>query len=1711
MATEIIQINTTDFNLQSYQLTDTNLIPTFEVNTSLSGSSNIEFFIYDNNKNILYTEYNFKNYSVLNNGQSADTNTLTQITFNPADDLSNLGEGFDQGEFITYYSFLNRQIGSNIEQLYIKEISSDRTEIRLDSTSLTDADIVEKTIAFINERESSSYFLDFHLNFGNNQQIIANNILLDNEDPINPTILIKLYEPLPDSYNLNTVLWVNTIIEEPVAYKVTFEDESIIFNDTTSVKGPNFNLDLKDQINNSTVELSYADILSTSLTSSFNQINSLLESKEIDININYNDFSNFVHFSSAQTRLENFYAKTSLIEQYSASISVLDSTTSSQIEISSSKATYASKIDHIITNFDGYDYFLYYTSGSHAWPKTTSILPYKLAKVNSVAVSDWFGSTDESSTLYGGEILSASLYDNTNPNNLFYSIPEYLREDPANQQYELFVNMVGQHYDNIWIYHNEVTKKYSADNRLEYGISKDLVADAIKDFGIKLYQNNFTNDDLFTSFLGLTPNGAIFPFPNITGSLPTPSGFEYVNTLISASHDNVALDDVNKSLYKRIYHNLPYLLKSKGTLPGLRALITSYGIPDTILRINEYGGKDRVNTNDWDYWQNEFNYAFSTSGSNFISSSWDLNNDWNSEDDVPSTLMFRFKTDGLPHDHIPYSQSIWYGDGGSALTLTYTGSAYTSASYNGSIIDPYHQYATLTLYPNTNNNISTASIYMPFFDGEWWSVMVTKTGNQFKLHSQNKLLGGGNNTDTIGFNSSASISTTEYNWISTNTSYFPAAFSSTDPSGYDVIVYDVGIYDGLGTLAATYAPFTGSYQEIRYYSDVVSDEAFANYTMNPYSIEGNTINESPNTLAFRAPVGGELYMLTSSIHPKIAGNWETTHSFANHSNFYFDSTPHFVPNTEYFYFNQPVIGIKNAISDKIRVENNVLPSGNTLSPFMNLMQQTHASSSYTPNINYLEVAFSPQNELNDDIISQLGNFNIGEYIGDPRLRLTPNQTYPALDALRNDYFAKYINNYKLNDFIRLIKFFDNSLFKMIRDFVPARTSLASGIVIKQHLLERNKYAQPQISHTLLEISGSVKPQWNDYKDGPLVGAGGGTGGMLNQSTLPSQSFNEVISTLSGSVIKIHSTQDEFYNGELNGSAIIVTTQSLSDPTTDLSPLLNNASDNLFNPRYIEVDYSANSVTPVNFNLILENSASKSPSKSDLSSPSFFPSQAYKIPRYNGSKSTSHKINEWSVGDVGTIGKTPTIKSLKTSVAYCDSILSLSPEHEDASKIHIKYLINADGTVSVPNSTPNSLQINQGTFITDENVFISSRNEGINNTTSIGSNNNKSYKKIIRGASRIEPILYNQSGSHPPQWSGSIELQNMVVQAVGNYEAKIEDLSLPIEIPYSDEEDKIHEFPFTLDPLILVDSIHTYKLDIKIKIKKDSDDNSLLNTKNGPEIYLKKQDDSVIYTQLILTPWTDCFNGPNGGKDQECESTLSYTFDSTQLNDIISTGLKIKIIFPYVPDIIGSAGQRDWDLNSIIIQPTQHPSPGNQPLKVIYTPTTTAQTTQPPYYPQFLWNKIQNVINSNYNVLQTENPFLLQAYDDNLITPTWYMKDITNSGYDPILTEWGVKRGDVFRFEGDEKKTFMVDKVLRVNDGTYNHLMVIFSIEANLENINFNQFSLVRYIDDASQIIIEGFRPNNTSAPYIIKPEFVVPELDKDIDAFIVDLTQKGLL
>jgi len=1130
-------INPNNFEFQEYSSNDLNLISAQDVEVSFNPSDDyIEYYVYDLSGSILVSNiFGFPNYKLINN----------QVSIDPVTDLASFG--YEQGSYNTLYNFLKRKLGSNpVSTYYIDEISADRTEIRLNTTEILDADVITLTNEFITEIQNSAFsYIDFYLNFGDNQLIIANNILLDDTNPSDPTILIKLYEPLPSQFDLKNACWVVQQIASPLAYNISITPTFNVEDDNVYLKSPNFNLAIQNQINNSTDYANYKTLSSTtsslsSGTGSLNyQLNNILAQTGITINIDYSDYSNFIHFSSAQTRLENFYYKLSLLEEYTYSASLSSGSSSGSYYVSSSNVIWESKINEIITTFDSYEYYLYYSSGSTSWPKTNSNPPYTNVSTTSTQGQNWFIT----------QSVIAEEYDLENNNALVLAIPSYIIEDTDNLQFELFVEMVGQMFDNVFVYLQGITDKYSADNRLTYGVSKDLVADILKDMGITLYQNNFSSNDVYQALIGITPSGSLYNLPYTTTQYPVPTGsfLEYITTYVTASSTSslAPTDDINKEQYKRIYHNLPLLLKKKGSVAGVRDLITTFGITDTILRINEFGGKDK-NPNSYDSWQNEYNYSFYTSGSAYVSSSFVLNSAWNSPSNNPQAVEFRFKTTGLPTNTGYYSQSLWSTDSGVTIRLRYTGSGYTTASYNGGPINPYYQYAHLDFIPNIATSSISSSIYLPFYDGGWWSILINKTGSNFTLYAGNKNYKG-EDGNVVGFQSSSSLSASSTIWDNSTLSYF-------------------------GTSSLSGKIFSGSFQEIRYYTQPLSKSNFDAYIMNPYSIE---LSEY---LAFRATLGGELYTASVSIHPKITGSWIATSSFASNSIFYTSSGGEYIPNTEVFYFDQVPAGIQNAISNKIKQQNIVLPysssytnipNPNVLSPFISVQQFPAISASYTRNIDYVEVGFSPQNEINEDINSQIGYFNIGELIGDPRFQSSSLDAYPDLDALSYSYFEKYESPYDWNDYIRLIKFFDNSLFKMLVDWTPARTSLAAGIIIKNTLLDRNRYRPPQVttSASLANIaSGSTNIPYL-VEDQTITGSidvgniEGGNGGsmpdLLGQTSSAfvypgavniDQVWYGSTPSLSGSIPFTESAQSEFYNGQLSGSNLVVTNGNLTDYT-----------------------------------------------------------------------------------------------------------------------------------------------------------------------------------------------------------------------------------------------------------------------------------------------------------------------------------------------------------------------------------------------------------------------------------------------------------------------------------------------------------------------------------------------------------------------------------
>jgi hypothetical protein len=1142
--TNIIPLNPNSFSSEVYSPQDESLITSLTEDNSYDLTTDyVEFFVYSLNNSIVAPSGNdgtFSNYRVIDN----------ELYVDPEVDTNRLG--ISTGTVNTLYNFFRKRLSSSPQSTYyISEISSNRTEIRLDSNLISRADVIASTNEFISYREQDETFPDFYINLGSNKLYIANNILLDTDN----TVLIKLYEPLPPEVQTKTSLWVVEKISEGLAYRVEFPTTvQLPTAQQFTIQGPNFNLASKGELNNSTDSITLDGFTSPN-SQSENQVNSFFNDPSVSISVDYSNFGEFVNFSSAKSRIENFWYKVSLIESSSALLSAIENTTTGIYDGISTTSLNA-VISDTITNFDNYEYYLYFESSSDTYPKSNTEPPYE--NVPKASALTW----------YQNKITEAENYDNLNQDWIYYSIPEYIRDDSNNDQYLNFTNMVGQFVDdNIWVYLKDTTNKWDADNRINAGVSKDLVAQVLRDMGVKLYQNNFSSTDLYSAFLGFTDSGSLFPFPYMTGSvesapgiLDTPDGYEYITNFISSSDEAIPLDDINKRIYKRIYHNLPYLLKSKGTVAGLRTLINSYGIPDTILRISEFGGKDRNNVNDWDLWKHQFNYAVNFRETGHIKTKWHLNPNFRKNpafNPAPQSLQFRFNagpysgSDGIT----AASQSLFTTTingvptpPGCGIVLEYDQALAeipVSDTYSGSILNPEYQYATLKF--TVDNFITSASVRLPFFNNDWWSVQVSKVDTEYTFYVGNKIYSGSDGSQ-IGFLESASF-------VTGNT----GAWENNEDAHF-------GSYNGKGLTLNTgnYKNFQGKYQEIRYFRNGLSGSVFNDYVMNPQSTEGNNVNSSPNELAFRASLGGELYTGSVSIHPKVSGpTGYPTSSFASNSNFSIFEEE-FVENREWVFYDSPAVGIKNRNTDKIKQQDLVLPSGNTLSNQRSIQQKSYTTQDYTNNLNLLEVAFSPQNQINDDIISQIGHFNIGDYIGDPRLVSSSADTYPSLVELSKQYFEKYTSSYDVYDYIRLIKFFDNSLFKMVKDFVPVRTGLASGIVVKQHILERQKYPTPQAEWTRPEYTGSIGSTpalfrgsryyqaSTDYESNPIVTVEGGAGGSVNSLNVPVGYFRAVDASVPNTAITstptVLFTQGTLSMGTISNNGVNITPKGINDST-----------------------------------------------------------------------------------------------------------------------------------------------------------------------------------------------------------------------------------------------------------------------------------------------------------------------------------------------------------------------------------------------------------------------------------------------------------------------------------------------------------------------------------------------------------------------------------
>jgi len=556
--------------VETFSEQDNILVKSFQINQLFDSTKNtVELHIYNLAGELQQSVYNYTNYKELGNAQSAGKSGASILTVDVVSDIE-LYE-YDAGDIKLFYNFLNNLFSEDktSPEFFIDSISPDRTEVKLNTFERTPEELTKYVNIIKNRLQNQSYFNEFRLNFGLNVLLIGINIdlLLENNSTY---VVVKLYEPLPEDIEERTSLTVVELVSDSVVFEIQSSIE-VETESTTLLRAPNFDLDITDESIIPTEYYNYNNLFSLPISNTTNELYSMVSSKGVQLSIDHTDYSNFIHFSSAQERLLNFKYKLDLIQSYTNEIIAIDTITSPSLGTTGSINYYQSLIKGIVSNFDHYENFLYYESGSYSWPKTNNIKPF---------IND---TTSNTGSWFTSQLTAAATFDATNTNILTNSIPSYLRDDSSNVSYMTFIHMIGQHFDNMWIYAKGVSDKYNADNRLNFGISKDLVAEVLKNFGVKLYTSNNSIEDLFSSLIGQAyQSGSEGINTYVTGSV-TGS-----NTSIQPS----SLDNYQREVYKRIYHNLPLLLKSKGTERGLRALINCFGIPSDILNIKLYGGRN---------------------------------------------------------------------------------------------------------------------------------------------------------------------------------------------------------------------------------------------------------------------------------------------------------------------------------------------------------------------------------------------------------------------------------------------------------------------------------------------------------------------------------------------------------------------------------------------------------------------------------------------------------------------------------------------------------------------------------------------------------------------------------------------------------------------------------------------------------------------------------------------------------------------------------------------------------------------------------------------------------------------------------------------------------------------------------------------------------------------------------------------------------------
>jgi len=833
------------------------------------------------------------------------------------------------------------------------------------------ANVINRFVdAFLNQVDfeelssDTSKLLTHNLHVGDGENKVISN-WLGSEG----TLIAKLYEPLPTSIQENQQVWISKLQSNPIVETVTLSGDDALV--CVPLKGPNFTLNVDKEGYGYKY---YDELIGSGSATSDQIINRYFDGLNIDttkLDIEYTSgssytFENFVNFGSAEERINNFYYKVQLIERYVSKLNelndslelgqILTERTSLDATIDGYKAVEpvlftddeiftldveqrvyrnpSEKIeaDKVINNlrtllasFDGFENFLYKSTNELAYPKVT--LPRPLTQYPITVLKS---SLDPPVIAWLNSLLSlAREYDKNNVNYMVNNIPLFVKEDNENSEFLLFLDMIGQQFDVIWVYINALKKLRKNDEAGIKGVPKEFVHTILKSFGwdgLRAYDSQF----LWEYALGQTKEGE--------------------------QKYSTSLEDANNQIWKRILNNLPYLLKHKGTARSMKAIMATYGVPQTMLTIMEFGGPIDPEESG----AVEFTFDDRTAALNMVFSS-SVNIPWKSvgSEGYPDAIELMIK----PHN---LHSSTIVSSSGFQLDIVETGSK---------------------VYLDFNvGSETTQSVPFPYSTENYSGILINRNSTNYEVIYKTS------DGQRVYVTSSLQLNTS----------------SSADWESGDVVKFGNSFTGALDEVRLWRVPL----EESKFENHVLFPNAINgnSYTSSTADLLVRLDFEYPVNFSTGTSTVPSESIKNVAINTSYSEDFATVSFFQNESSYPYN----YIPYERTVTTKVPSLGYNYA--NKIRSEEQTL-IGN-LSHKKRATKGSFDRAPIDSS--RLGLFFSPIKELNMDIVKSLGDFNIDNYIGNPadeyksdykELEVLRNYYFERLNRNTHEYIRliKYIS------------------------------------------------------------------------------------------------------------------------------------------------------------------------------------------------------------------------------------------------------------------------------------------------------------------------------------------------------------------------------------------------------------------------------------------------------------------------------------------------------------------------------------------------------------------------------------------------------------------------------------------------------------------------------------------------------------------------------